>query len=668
MKKQSVVVLIIVVITLSLCGCTGPEKNSGDNNPLPGGGGNNEDFQLPSLTNLAPLPEPPVTGEEKTIVLGNLEFTYYDAIFSDGIFSLGADILIHVKNNGTATDTFYTQRDLDMRAAYQIPNWVMHFFAYQTATITLQPSEEKTLHYFSSNDGSGEFTVNFEFWQQTDQSDKIIAPINITSLTESHTFETTSAIYGYVLDKTTQQPIGNAEVIVNFYNGRETAARETTDAQGRYVASTPSIDDITAYFGGQEITYQSLGFFVTVQKDGYEYYYQDEVSPERGEQLRLDINLTPKETTETYTLDWENNVSDYYGFFWLKIDDDWNYVAASQAKHIPELNKATHFYFFDAKTGEQKWSFPTENECWGFDINQDGTLVAAGCSDGYVYVVNTNDGSLHWKKDSGGMNRFVEFSHDGTLLLTGPAPSGTNTAYDFVLYNVSDGSIVRGFSGYNNWLRNGRFTDDDSKFVVGLSGGYVAMFDTTSGERLWENYVGEFPLFLAIDNQDNTYACGKGRTLFSFDKDGDLRWSYRVPDHTTTAGMITPDGSHVVIGTVGAWVYDFNGATGEVRWRQRITGENVCHNAVSVSSGGGYVAIGSGPDNVLTIFNTKGTKIFEHTSTLNPDPILDEKWATIGPTASAGTQKGIMCTVISSDGSTVIAGYGDDYIRSFTKQ
>jgi len=667
MKKQSIVVLIIVVITLSLCGCTGPEKNSGDNNPPPGGGGNNEDFQLPSLTDLAPLPEPPVTGEEKTLMLGNLEFTYYDAIFSDGMFSLGADILIHVKNNGTATETFYTQSDSDMHVT-QIPNWVMHFFAYQATTITLQSGEEKTLHYFSSNDGSGEFTLNFEFWQQADQSDKIIAPINITSLSESHTFETTSAIYGYVLDKTTQQPIGNAEVIVNFYNGRETAARGTTDAQGRYVASTPSVDDITAYFGGQDLTYRSLGFFVTVQKDGYEYYYQDGVSPERGEQLRLDINLTPKETTETYTLDWENKVSDYYGFFWLKIDDDWNYVAASQAKHIPELNKATHFYLYDANTGEQKWSFPTGNECWGFDITQDGTLVAAGCSDGYVYVVNTNDGSLHWKKDSGGMNRFVEFSHDGTLLLTGPAPSGTNTAYDFVLYNVSDGSIVKGFSGYNNWLRNGRFTDDDSKFVVGLSGGYVAMFNTTSGERLWDNYVGEFPLFLAVDNQDNTYACGKGRTLFSFDKDGDLRWSYRVPDHTTTAGMITPDGSHVVIGTVGAWVYDFNGATGEVRWRQRITGENVAHNAVSVSAGGGYVAIGSGPENVLTIFNTKGTKIFEQTSTLNPDPILDEKWATIGPTASAGTQKGIMCTVISADGSTVIAGYGDDYIRSFTKQ
>ena len=667
MKKQSIVVLIIIFMTLNLCGCTQQEPTGDNTQPPNNNNQNTQDFQLPSLTNLAPLPEPPVTGEEKTLRLGNLEFNYYDAVFSDGIFSLGTDILIHVKNNGIATETFSTQRDSDMHTA-QIPNWVTHFFAFQATTTALQPSEEKTLHYFSSNDGPGEFTLNFEFWQHTDQSDKITAPLNITSLSESYRFETSSVIYGYVLDKTTHQPLDNAEVFVNFYNGRQTAARVTTDVQGRYVASTPSIEDIATYFGNQEITYSSFGYFLTVQKDGYEYYYQDEVSPKRGEALRFDINLTPKETTETYILDWENKVSDYYGFFWIKIDDNWNYVAGAQAKHVPELNKATHFYLFDAKTGEQKWNFPTGNECWGFDITQDGTLVAAGCSDGYVYVVNANDGSLRWKKDSGGMNRFVEFSHDGTLLLTGPASNGTNTAYDFVLYNVSDGSIVKGFSGYNNWLRNGRFTDDDDKFVVGLSGGYVAMFDTTSGERLWGSYVGEFPLFLAIDNQDNTYACGKGRTLFSFDKEGDLRWSYRVPDHVTSSGMITPDGSHVVIGTVGAWVYDFNGATGEIRWRQRIAGENVGHNAVSVSTGGGYVAIGSGPDNVLTIFNTKGTKIFEQTSALNPDPILNDKWATIGPTASAGTQKGIMCTVISADGRKVMAGYGDDYIRSFIKQ
>jgi outer membrane protein assembly factor BamB len=667
MKRQSVVAIILVVITLGLCGCTGPEKTPGDHTQPSDGGGNSQDFQLPSLANLAVLPQPPVTGEIKTLSLGNLEFTYYDAVFSDGIFSLGADILIHVKNNGLTAETFSTQRDSDMRTA-QIPNWVMHFFALQATTIALQPGEERTLHYFSSNDGQGEFTLDFEFWQQADMSDKITAPLRVTSLSESYRFQATSAVYGYVLDEATGQPIDNAQITVTYYNGRETASRESTDAQGRYVASTPSIDDIRAYFGGQEITYRSLAFFVTVQKDGYEYYYQDEVLPKRGDALRLDINLTQKETTETYVLDWENKVSDYYGFFWLKVDDDWSSVAGSQAKHVPELNKATHLYFFDAETGEQKWSFPTGNECWGFDITQDGTLVAAGCSDGFVYVVNANNGSLLWKKSSGGMNRFVEFSHDGTLLLSGPASSGPDTVYDFVLYSVSDGSIVQGFSGYNNWLRNGRFTDDDSKFVVGLSGGYVAMVDTASGERLWENFVGEFPLFLAIDNQDNTYAAGKGRTLFSFDKDGGLRWSYRVPDHTTTAGMITPDGSHVVIGTVGAWVYDFNGATGDLLWRQRIAGENVGHNAVSVSADGRYVAIGSGPENVLTIFNTRGTKIFEQTSALNPDPILNDKWATIGPTASAGTQKGIMCTVISADGSSVLAGYGDDYIRSFVRQ
>ncbi|MDP2906641.1 MAG: hypothetical protein Q8O03_01760, partial [Nanoarchaeota archaeon] len=232
------------------------------------------------------------------------------------------------------------------------------------------------------------------------------------------------------------------------------------------------------------------------------------------------------------------------------------------------------------------------------------------------------------------------------------------------LLKSEDGSLIKGFTGIRESLRNSKFTKDDSKFVIGQSFGYTSMYKT-DGTKLWTNYVGEFPLFLAIDNQGNTYASGKGRTLFKFDINGKIKWGYRVPDHVVTSGAISEDGSRIAIGTVGAWVYYINGENGEVIWRNRIDGENVGHNAVSISKDGKYVAVGGAPEYTLFVFNEKGTRILAHKSQENDDTILEAKWATIGKEASAGSQKGIMGTYISSDGKKIVAAYGDNYIREF---
>lgn len=676
MKKQIwILCVILTLLIVGLSGCTGPPKNGGE----PSGyyDGTSGDFHLSPLDTSQPAPEPPITGESKTVYLGDIEIRYYSAVLSNQFMSFGADFFIHLKNTGSETETVYSYSAEEIAPNGEIPNWNMHFFDFQNSTTILEPAEEKTLHYFASMDGEGQFDVSFEFWQNTDKSDKITEIVTFYSSNGRPEFSATGYIYGVVYDKETNQPLNDVKVVTMYYNGREQVWWEETNEHGGYILPVVATSDLETYFGSQELAYDSLTHFVYVEHEGYEYYYKDGVDIERGDENRLDIYLEPISTTETYNLDWENVVSEYHGFFWLNVDDNWKYVLADQAKHPPQLCKATNHYMYNVETGEQMWSFPTGDECWGSAITADGALVALGSHDENVYVINTNDGSLKWSKDSGGMNREVEFSHDGKYLLTGPAAGSGGSNYDFVLYDVDDGTHYHSFSGYDQWLRNSKFTNDDSKFVVGLSGGHMSMLDTDNGNKIWENWVGEFPLFLGVDQDDNTYACGKGRTLFSFDSSGSLRWSYRVPDHTTTSGVISDDGSRLVIGTVGAWVYYIDTSNGDVIWRSGLTESSgtadesintVGHNAVSISKNGEYIAVGAGPANHLTIYNKKGTKIFEHTSELNTDSILNDKWATIGEGASEGTQKGVMCTVISDNGERVIAGYGDNYIRSFVKQ
>lgn len=626
-----------------------------------------EEFQLPSIEQFAskPVADPPIVGENKSVKLGNLEISYYSAAASYAIFSLGADLLIHIKNTGSKTETLYLTPIKELQTNY-VPKWVMHFFAFQGNAVTLEPGEEKILHYFASNDANGEYAVDFGFWQAPDKSDKVTASVKFYSGSDKDgRLDKTAIVYGYVRDKSTNKSISNAEIRLLEFNGRE-AHFGKTDEFGRYAIAVPGVDDIKAFFGDQEIAYRSLDYFTDIGVDGYEYYYTSGIAPKRGEKLRLDIYLEPKAESTPYKLKWEKSVSEPYGFFWVLADDKLKYLVASQAKHPPQLDKPTHFYLFNPETGQQLWSYPTENECWGIDISKNGKLVAAGCHDGYTYVVNTADGSLKWKFNNIGMNRKVGFSYNGKYLLTGPAEKD-GTKYDVALFDTSDGHIINGQGWQDLWLRNSKFTADDSKYVIGLSEGYMAMFSTLGGNKLWENYIGEFPLFLAIDSNQNTYAAGKGRTLFSFDESGDVRWSYRVPDHTVTAGAITPDGSRVVVGTVGAWVHYIDGSTGQVLWRARIDGEAVGHNAVSISADGKIIAVGSGPENHLTIFNENGTKIFEHEAELSTDPMMNDKWATIGAGASESSQKGIMSTYTSADGSIVVAAYGDSYIREFVR-
>ena len=111
-----------------------------------------------------------------------------------------------------------------------------------------------------------------------------------------------------------------------------------------------------------------------------------------------------------------------------------------------------------------------------------------------------------------------------------------------------------------------------------------------------------------------------------------------------------------------------DGATGKVLWRAKVDGENVGHNAVSMSSDGKYVAVGSAPENRLYVFDENGTRVFTNEASENPDPVLNDKWAGIGRDASAGTQKGTMGTFISDNGDKVVAAYGDDYVRMFVRK
>ncbi len=618
----------------------------------------------PDLSN--PVMQPRVIGENKTLAVGNIEISYYSVAASYDVISLGVDFFIRARNNGVHNET------LSATLASTPPAFTWQLFFYQNESFTLAPGEEKTLHYFASNDEPGQADLLFDFWQKPDKSDKATANITLFRGSDRDENLTKSAIvYGRVSDKATGNPVFGADVVVNLFSGRG-AYEAKTDWNGNYAVAVPGVDDIASFLGPASGNYRSLNYSITISYPGYGYLYLGNVSPMRGEKLQVDILLSPFSRSASYALDWESNVSEPYGFFRVAADKDWNYAVAVQAKHSPELNVPSLFFVFDAKTGKQVFSQATQNECWGVSMSSDGKTVAAACSDGYVYALGISAGnvSLKWsaRDPTGNMRRWVEISHDGKLVLTGPLVAAPSSRYAFVLLNASTGELVRGFEGDFAWLRNARFSADDSRLVVGGSDGVLEMYETASGKKLWENRIGEFPFVLEMDGNGNTYATGKGRTIYSFDPSGKERWSFRVPDHAPYAGAISADGSKLAFSTMQGWVYYVDTATGGVYWRKRIASNNAAFNALSMSADGKTIAVGGAPQNLLQVLDDKGNTLFGNTAPANDDPALAQKWAGIGYKASDNTQRGTMGTFMSADGSRILAAYGDDYVREFSRR
>ncbi len=616
------------------------EETAGDETVPTGGTG----FDFPSISTNLSLPVLPASvpkGEWVIKNLGDIEIKYFSTAIVWGMSESGTDVFITLKNKGAnqATVNFTPVQDLKG----QVPSWNLHFFSLQEPPLTLGPGQEKKLWYFASIDqGEGTFTVKFKLWLGSNSANYVEAPIVFGAVQGNFYGKETSVIYGYVKDEK-GNPLTGINVNAQMNCGR-LGFWNVSDSRGRYTISVLGEEDIDAIYQGKELGCDSTDYFLTAEKDGYEYYFKEHVNPTRENFARVDIVLAEKKETVSFALSWAKQVAEPYGFFWVKPSADWHYFAASQAKHEPQLGKATNIYLFDS-SGNIIWKQPTGNECWGIDIAPDASKVVAGCHDEKVYAVS-RAGNLLWTYNAGTILRSACLSHNGGTALSG-------TVGDLFLFNATTGA-KSSITWPGSWLRNCLFYLDDSGFIAGSPeiGGF-----TVAGSQQWQQEIGEFPMFLGTDNAKNVFAAGKSRTLFSFSASGNLRWKEKIPDHVVTMGAVTPDGSRIALGTIGGMVYFFDGQ-GKVLWKRNLgsemAGDSAGHNAVAISNDGKRIVVGSAPGNCLMVYNEKGT-------------IVWKKCITVG-TIQADLRAGVTNVQISPDKTKIIASYGDNYLREFIKQ
>ncbi len=604
-------------------------------------GKNGESFPLPPKEEGLPLPVLPEgtpKGEWITKNLGNVEVRYFSTAVVWGMSESGTDFFVNLKNKGSSRTVVNFTPVKNLLGT--VPKWNLHFFSLQEPPLILEPGEEKKLWYFASLDQAGEFTVKFKLWLDNNSANSLEMPVVFSAVADdSFTRKGSSIIYGYLKDER-GNPLAGAEVSAQMNCGR-LGNRGVSDGQGRYFLVALGKEDIDVIYQGKELACDSTDYFLSAEKEGYEYYFKDHISPTRKDYTRVDIVLEKKKESVSFSQAWEKQVDEPYGFFWAKPSADWSVFAVSQAKHEPQLNKPTNFYLFDS-SGNIVWKQPTGNECWGIDITPDGSKVIAGCHDGKIYVVS-REGNLLWSFDTGSMVRSACFDNDGKTALSG-------TTGNLFLFNAATGA-KSSFSWPGGWLRNCLFYPDSSGFIAGSA--EIGGFDA-AGKQKWQQLIGEFPMFLGVDKSKNIFAAGKSRSLFSFDVSGNLRWKKRIPDHVVTMGGVTSNGQRIVVGTIGGMVYLFDGK-GNLLWKQHLNsgkmGDSTGHNAVAISPDGERIVVGSAPGNCVLVYNKKGT-------------LLWKECVEVGK-IKADMRPGVTNVQISPDKKKIIATYGDNYIREF---
>lgn len=592
------------------------------------------------------------------------------------------------RNTGAAAVTLQFTSWSELQASKNISRTVlMKFFGFesqaQPVNVPLNAGETRTLGFFIGKDSPPETVAQYDLpfrvqvVETGQQGTMTITIVNDGRERDLFKLGTKSATITGRVTSSDGVPLAGALVTIALWNERIPSFRQTfdqpneirTDSNGRYSVHVFSIDEIKTIFGSRSIPYRTVDYFLTAEADGYSVNYRAAIAPATGQTVTVDATLQPAAQKASYTLVGELPTDGRQSYWWIKFAGSGDRVVSVQGQHPPELHLPGHIIAVDL-TGKELWRVPTGDECWGLDVSPDGRVIAAACHDGFLYLVS-DVGQLLYKLQaapSGQASRETRFSPDGQHVLVEGGPG------DFLVVNVQTGKVVWKSSSAalpagdaSIGAYRSRWSPDGKRLVASGPNGPIAMF-TSDGQLLWRGHVGVGQLWLEIDSAYNVYAAGKDREVFSFDKDGKLRWNYAIA-HTSNAATrgITADGTFMIAPTFNGLLQAFD-SNGGVLWQHlmptvaavspngspinQVLGPG--HNALAMTPTGSLVAVGTRGYQVL-VYDRNGTLLWKHTSSVR----TDFKGGTPGPYVGANA------VAISTDGKYIAAGYADSVIRIF---
>lgn len=164
---------------------------------------------------------------------------------------------------------------------------------------------------------------------------------------------------------------------------------------------------------------------------------------------------------------------------------------------------------------------------------------------------------------------------------------------------------------------------------------------TADGKLLWQTAMGEYPLYFALDSQNNTYGGGKSLLLYSWDGNGKLCWRQRTADTLNKGlGGVTSDGSYMVTHSFNGELAAYDGE-GHVLWQRSAPVSSPAapggtgHQGLQITPDGEWTVLGVW-DGTVVVLDRTGTVRWSYNS---PDPPVTRPPARIATRARATRHK-----------------------------
>ncbi len=253
-----------------------------------------------------------------------------------------------------------------------------------------------------------------------------------------------------------------------------------------------------------------------------------------------------------------------------------------------------------------QWSFDLQDNAFGnpcaADIDNDGkkeVVFSTYRNDGYIYALNSEDGSLLWKYNIGDCSDAAPIIYD--LDKDGDLEVLVNSSCVPYMYcfNGKDGEL--------EWQVQTRATDsppsvaeiykDEVPMIFdGDFGGYLSCFRGNDGSLVWEKLVeaGRFlqtaPVLAYIDGDDTldivvaTYRLDSLCSIYAFrSTDGSTIWKSDTRTNSiyhgpTIADIDSSPGLEIVASDFLGFLYCFDATNGKLKWKYNF--EN-CSNSLS---------------------------------------------------------------------------------------
>ena len=310
---------------------------------------------------------------------------------------------------------------------------------------------------------------------------------------------------------------------------------------------------------------------------------------------------------------------------------------AFDSKYVYAASRNGDVYAFNKITGSREWHFDIDDEdenddrrstrlSGGLTVDDGSSLLFVGSENGFVYAINTKDGSLAWKQEVGeevlsspafdadkvfvltsageliGLNEkdgkiLWKTGSDSALLSLRGDSTPVPLAGKVVLYGSSNGQIImvdqnRGL--LVNQMRIGvprgatqlsRLSDVNSSPVVISDEIYAVSFNGTMKgfllpqmNQTWaRNY--NSCLDMTYDLTDLAVTDKAGHVYAVIRVDGSERWvNTSLTYRQVTAPAYFKD--YVIVGDYEGWLYFLDNATGEFRSRLKLGGNGIYTGAV----------------------------------------------------------------------------------------